>query len=67
MEKLISTRGRRIQKFPDQKARLSVGKRTGENQLKLISELRCFCLLLRATLIFSGFGALALGPGKMKT
>lgn len=66
MEKLISTHGFRVQKFLYQNARLSAGKRTGENQLKLISELRCFCLLLRATLIFGGFGAPASGLWKMK-
>lgn len=33
MEKLISSHGRRIQEFLYPKAGLSVGKRTGENQL----------------------------------
>lgn len=56
----------RVRRFLYQNAGLSVGKRTGENQLKLISELRCFCLLLRATLIFGGLGAAASGLGKMK-
>lgn len=31
-----------------------IGKRTRENQFKLISEMRCFCLLLSATLILNG-------------
>lgn len=62
MEKLISTHGFRVQKVLYQNARLSAGKKTGENQLKLILELRCFTLLLRATLIFGGFAAPASGP-----